>query len=750
MEHIDLLCNISELNWVFSDSSGIEDFLRKTVVMTARHMHADVCSIYLYDSSSETLVLKATYGLNTGQINHVKLKLGEGLTGLALKELRYICERHGSRHPNYKFFSALHEDTFDAFLAVPITRGIEKIGVLVVQRKQGHDFSETDISALSAVTSQLANIIENARLLISLKEAHGSEQAAAKPPADLKMLKGKPASAGFALGPVKIEMKFRTLESLASRAVTVHHGLDAFNKAVSRTRTRLTERQRAIEARLSDAASLIFTAHLMLLQDELFYGRIVNLINGGTSAERAILETARYYITFFSSNENQHFREKADDIRDLSIRLLENLPGFERHHSFYDGRVVIARELLPSDILVLSSENVAGIVLIAGGVTSHLSVLARSLDLPLIIADESRLLALSDETILLLDGETGNVYINPDREITGNFEKRNRARLQKKSLKEEPAEKTFTSDGTKVTILANINLLTDIKAAAEFKCEGVGLYRTEFPFMIRSAFPSEEEQVVVYRKLVEGMKGKPVTFRTLDIGGDKVLSYYDHLTEQNPFLGLRSIRFTLRNSDIFRRQVRAILRAGHDADLRIMFPMITTVEEFTDARAMVAACVTELGNENALFNRKPLIGIMIEIPAVVEIIDTLAGMVDFFSIGTNDFVQYMLAVDRTNEKVAPLYLPHHPAVLRALARVAKSAAEHDTPISVCGDMAHQTEYLPFLLGIGIRIFSVDAMYIYGIQKCVAGISIGDAENTVATVLNESSEAVIARILGIRD
>jgi phosphotransferase system enzyme I (PtsP) len=752
MAHIELLFDISELRWVVSDNSSIEELLTKTVEMTARHMKTDVCSVYLFDDAADTLTLKATRGLNPELVGRVTLKLGEGITGLALKELRTICENHGSRHPNYKFFSELQEETFDAFLAVPIIHGIQKIGVLVVQRKKGNDFSPEDTTALRAVSNQLANIIENARELIAIKE-HQIKTAPQPPlpaPVALKLIKGKTAASGFALGPSKVELKSRSLDVFDERAASSHHTLKDFQEAVIRTRIQLTERQQAVEERLSDVASMIFTAHLMLLQDELFYGHIVANINTGMSAEKAILATARHFIALFTAQDNLYMREKADDLRDLSLRLFENLQVAEQVQTSYKNHIVIARELLPSDLLVLSSEEIAGLLLIAGGITSHVAVLARSLCLPLIIADEPRLLDLPADTPVLLDGETGNVHVNPTATVRNNFAQREQARRELLTHKDAVADATFTTDGARVTLLANINLLSDVKTALDLKCEGVGLYRTEFPFIIRSTFPTEEEQVLVYRKLIEGMNGKPVTFRTLDIGGDKILPYFDHLAEQNPFLGMRSIRFALHNIEIFRQQIRAVLRAGHGADLGIMFPMITTLEEFVDARSTVDSCISELRTHGEPHNGAPRIGIMIEIPAVAEIIDSFAAMVDFFSIGTNDFVQYMLAVDRTNEKVAALYLPHHPAVLRSLNRIADAAHRHKKPISVCGDMAHQTEYLPFLLGIGIETLSVDAAYIPQLQKYLSCVSLADARRTAQTLLQETSLQKIASLLGIEN
>lgn len=753
MKHIELLCSISELSWVFEDSTSITGFLDKIVTMTSSHMESAVCSIYLYDKSRDILILTATYGLNSDHVGKLTLKPGEGITGIAFKELRPICENQGSSHPGYKHVHGLDEEHYDAFLAVPITRGIERIGVLVIQRESGRSFLTSDITALRAVTNQLANIIESARELISLKASlHNSSGAKDNDKPVLvfneKVVRGTSASSGFALGLVRKDKKNLHFESLLKNSSQVHHDLDAFTTAVKLTKDQLAECQKSVENQLEDAASLIFAAHLMMLQDDLFYLRIVDKIKSGSSADTAILSVSQQLIALFSGNENRLIREKSYDIKDLALRLVQNLPGMAQQQPSAKGHVIVARELLPSDILVLASEGAAGIVLIEGGATSHLSILARSLRLPMIFADEPRLLDVSDDSRLLLDADTGNIYINPDDTVISLFSLRNKAQKSALSSGEFSSAPVSTTDNKPITLLVNINLLVDVKEGLRLGCGGVGLYRTEFPFMIRTTFPTEEEQLVIYRKLVLGMQGKPVTFRTLDIGGDKVLSYYDHFTEQNPFLGLRSIRFALTHPEIFRQQLRAILRAGHDADLRIMFPMISTVEELTEATAMVEICKNELASEHIVYNAHPKIGMMVEIPAVVEIIDVFAKMVDFFSIGTNDLVQYTLAVDRTNEKVAQLYCSHHPAVLRSLNRVVSSAKEHGIMVSVCGDMAHQECYIPFLLGIGIESLSVDAAYLPVVRSVISRTSLTDANLLAQRALSESSLLGIRKLIGI--
>ncbi len=742
-----MLCDIGELNWIFSDSKGTGTFLQKIVTMVARHMHAQVCSIYLFDSSTERLMLKATHGLNPAHIDKISLRIGEGLTGMALKELRPICETNSSIHPNYKFFEGSFEEHFESFLAVPILRGIEKIGVLVVQRKNNAPFTDTDIIAMRAVSNQLANIIENARALLSLNGRIGSKQDARKPKLD-SFIKAKSASAGYALGNIVVEEKNKAFAYFKTRRFTTDYSLDDFEKAITYTTRQLESFQEHVEEQLSDVASLIFAAHLLLLQDEQFVGTIRRLIHEGNNPPEATMRVASRYIDLLSSNENPYFREKADDIKDLALRIIHNLTAAEKKEGNYTNRIVIARELLPSDILKISIEGALGVILVGGGVTSHLSILARSLHMPLIIADVAQLLDLPQSTLILMDGELGNIFINPDKNIITTFQEREKAREHSCSIRHKAKAQTYTRDNTRIHILSNINLLTDLQAAQQLGCEGIGLYRSEFPFIIRNNFPSEEEQYVVYRKLVKGMPGKPMTFRTLDIGGDKVLSYYDWFKEQNPFLGMRSIRFTLNKKDVFIQQLRAILRAGHDADLKIMFPMISSLDEMQAARALVNQCLEQLSREKVKYNKKPHIGMMVEIPSVIELIDEFAQLVDFFSIGTNDLIQYLLAVDRTNEKVSYLYLPHHPAVLRAMNRIVSAAHSNETPVSVCGDMAHDPHYIPFLLGIGVTSFSVDPVFIPAVQTSVQSTSLKEAQSVAGNLLRASEISVIENFLNI--
>jgi phosphotransferase system enzyme I (PtsP) len=745
-DHTKLICDIGELSGLFSDATSLETFLQKIVEMISAHMRSEVCSIYIYYDQTNELVLKATRGLKPEAIGQVKMKLGEGLTGIALKEMRPVCEKNASQSPGYRYFPDIGEEMYESFLAVPIVRGASRIGVIVIQNSQKDYFNEDDIKVFRAITSQLANTIETAKLLISFNEKQILPSLRVADSRELKFIKGRAGSEGFAFAEAIVYEQSSLFVESAAVAIPGELTIAAFYKAVQATETQLETLQRQIEEKLSDVASLIFTAQILMLKDQAFIEAIVAAIKGGMNPASAVREVVQQYAAMFENLPNPYLREKKHDVLDIGTRLLQNLIGVSDSGQGVSGKIIISQQLFPSDILKFSSLGVKGIILLSGGITSHLTILARSLGTPVVISETRALLSLNPGTKILLDAEQGNIYINPAPDVIETFQTKEAEKRRSAQLKDSLKEKTFTKDGTRIKLLANINLLGDLKTASEYKAEGIGLYRTEFPFIVRSNFPSEEEQYLIYAKLVAGMPDKEITFRTLDIGGDKVLSYYDYGNEENPFLGMRSIRFSLRHKDVFAQQLRAILRAGIGIDLRIMFPMISSLDEFLEAKGFVRQCLDDLVKEGIECHRSPQIGMMIELPAVLEILEELAEEADFFSIGTNDFIQYMLAVDRTNEKVADLYLPHHPSVLRGLKKIVQAAQRHGKGVSICGDMAHDERFVPYLLGIGLRTFSVDSRYLYKLQRAVEHVDIRRAEAETLHILSQKTVRDIDRMI----
>ena len=748
-DHLNLLCDIGELANLIIGSADIQGFLQQTVEMAARHLNADVGSIYLYDEVTRDLVLQATIGLNPSAVGRVRMKSSEGLVGKTFKFLQPICEDRASRHPDFKYFKEADEDPFESFLAVPIHRGNEKIGVLVVQHEHPGYFDEIDVMAMRAIASQLTGAIENARMMIV-------QNRQTVPPREnelldrLRFIKGKTASSGFAYAPVmvlKADGESLLTHRPDSEFVSSPQG---FLKALERTKQQLTDLQDRLAQRLPESAALIFEAHFMILKDARFVDAMLAKIEQGVSVPGAVREVAGHYINLFSSAPSAYLQEKAHDIKDLARRLLKNLrKDTAQDTDLAKGRIVIAQQLLPSDLLKMASEDVKGIVLASGGVTSHVAIIARSLKLPMVIAERSDLLELPEGTPILLDGDIGSIYTRPSETIIQRFESHYRARKAEDKAGRPILAQTITRDGVSVKLLANINLLSEIKMAKDLNVEGIGLYRTEFPFLVRSNLPSEEEQYLVYKRLCDEMGRREVTIRTLDIGGEKLLPYFEGAKEANPELGLRSIRFSLHYREVFLQQLRAILRAGVSAGtgkLKILFPMISAIDEFRQARHAVEEAMADLARQNLPFYSEPAMGAMIELPAVLDIIDELAEEADFFSIGTNDFIQYMLAVDRSNERVAAYYQPYHPSVLRSLHRIIQAAVKARIEVTICGEMGHEPEYIPFFIGAGLRTFSVDPYFLRSVQDKIVNLTVSEATAYTRALLAEPTLEGIQGIL----
>ena len=735
---VSMICDVAELSALFEKSSSLDDFLQAVVSTVAWHMKAAVCSILIYDEGSRLLTLRATQGLNPKAVGQVKVRLGEGLTGLALKELRPVREARGVDNPQFFHIKGINEERYQAFLAVPIRRGLTRVGVLMVEDTEIGYFDDKDELALKAIAAQLATVIENANLLLTLRRQE--EPVKTEVQVVPEMIKGRPASGGVAQGRTAVIISGRGGAFKVPSSVPSGLTVKEFDRALGQTEQQLKDLQRRVDEELSDVAQLIFNAHLLILADDEFSGEIRRRIEQGISPVEALAAVVNHYIEIFSISPNARLQEKVHDLKDLGHRLLENLIGGGRAPGDYSGQIIVADELLPSDILKLATEKAEGFI-VQGGVTSHNAIICRSLQKPMVMVDPHQLEILCKPCELLIDGNQGAIFIHPSDTVLKEYAEHQRAI---ETMETSPAVKaeTWTADGTRIQLFANINLLSDLKLALNFQAEGVGLYRSEFPFIIRNAFPSEEEQYQVYRRIVETMGEREVTFRTLDIGGDKMLSYQGGVAEANPFLGVRAIRFSLLHKDIFSEQLRAFLRAGVGGNTRVMFPLIASLDDFFEARAVVYSCMRELDARGVPYNRNTKIGIMVEMPSAVELIEDLAHEVDFMSIGTNDLIQYMLAVDRTNDQVSKLYLSHHPAILRAIERVVSVANKHGKDVSICGDIAMDPKMIPFLLGAGITKLSLAPGRAYDVQRAIEKISMEKAVYTARKMLECSRIAAV--------
>lgn len=729
---IDLFYDISELLRLFEKTMTIENFLYSVVDLIATHMKADVCSIYLYDDKAGQLVLTTTVGLPEDSAGKVRLSPGEGITGLCFKQGNPILESEGQKNPSFKLIPGLSEEKYNAFLAVPLIRSMIPLGVLVLQHKKKGYFQETDERTLSVIAAQIAVAIENAKLILEIthkKKAHTHIQEVE----GSFFIKGSAGSSGIAFGHAVILGKRDDAFPGIPRGKSSSTTLKDFERALGETLLQLEELQREMESEFSEMVSLIFSAHLLMLGDNSFSGRMIELIRKGISAEKAIIKVINQYVDLFSRDPNPRFKEKALDVKDIGHRLLRNLLKTRDEPGDYTDQIIIAHELLPSELVKLSAQNVEGFLLYGGGITAHIAILARSIGIPMVFSDDERLFRIRNGVSIILDAYQGTVIINPGKDVSIHYQalKDEQKNIEKKKV----SGATFTSDKTRIHLYANINLLSDLKIALKMKAEGIGLYRSEFPYLVRNELPSEDDQYRVYRKLLEEMAGKEVSLRTLDIGGDKMLSYLSSSYEANPFLGLRAIRFSLKNRDIFSTQLRAMLRAGEGFTLKIMFPLIASVDDFIEAKRIVLKNIRTLKENGIPCNNKPKLGAMIELPSAVEVAHELALQADFFSIGTNDLVQYMLGIDRTNEAVSSMYTHFHPAVFRALKKVADAAQEKSIDLSVCGDIASDPFIIIFLIGIGVRKLSLNPRLLGNIQERISSLKMKDARKIAEKTLS---------------
>ncbi|MFD1362517.1 phosphoenolpyruvate--protein phosphotransferase [Lentibacillus salinarum] len=539
------------------------------------------------------------------------------------------------------------------------------------------------------------------------------------------MIEGIAASSGIAIA--------KAYQLMTPELTYEKKSIDDPNKEVERLEKALTTAKGELEKirehtrkEMGDEHAEIFSAHLLILDDPEMINPIKDKItNENVIAEAALDETTNMFVDMFKNMDNAYMRERAADIQDVTKRVMAHLLGvtFPNPALIDEAVIVIANDLTPSDTAQLNREFVQGFATDIGGRTSHSAIMARSLEIPAIVGTKEVTEAVKQDDLIIVDGIEGNVLVNPtDDELAAYKEKQADFERQKEEWAKLKDESTLTADKEQVELAANIGTPDDVDSVLANGGEGIGLYRTEFLYMGKSQLPTEEEQYEAYKAVLEKMADKPVVVRTLDIGGDKELSYLDLPDELNPFLGFRAIRFCLENESIFRTQLRALLRASVHGHLKIMFPMIATLEEFRQAKGILLDEKQNLKDEGISVSDDIEVGIMVEIPSTAVIAKQFAKEVDFFSIGTNDLIQYTMAADRMNERVSYLYQPYHPAILNLVNNVIEAAHDEDKWVGMCGEMAGDTIAIPALLGLGLDEFSMSATSILPARTQIRGLS----------------------------
>lgn len=568
------------------------------------------------------------------------------------------------------------------------------------------------------------------------------------------ILKGIAVSPGIVIGKVfLLNSESFIISKSAIKNEEVEREIERFKKALEQTRQEIISFQKKLEKEIGSKHSDIFNAHLLILDDPVLIKKMINKIKKRKlAAEYLFQQIMQNYEKAFLKIDDAYFKERISDVQDVGKRITRNLLGRKKTDlaNLSEEVIVVSSDLSPSDTALMRKERVIGFATDIGGRTSHTAIMARSLEIPAVVGLEKISNRVKNNDILIIDGDKGNVIINPHSEVIKKYQKKRNEDLrfnqELKKLRILPAQ---TKDGYPIEITANIELPEEIDSALKEGAEGVGLYRTEYFFLNRSILPTEEEQYQAYKIVAQKMNPHSVVIRTLDLGGDKFLSHLNIPSEMNPFMGWRAIRFCLARPDIFKTQLKAILRASKYGKLKIMYPMISSVEEFKQANKVLREVQKELAEQNIPFDKKIEVGAMIEIPSAALTADILAKEADFFSIGTNDLIQYSLAVDRINEKIAYLYEPNHPAILRLIKVVVDAAHKEGIWVGMCGEMCSEPIFIPLLLGLGLTKISVSPLMLSRVKKVIRSLPLKETKAAAKEILNLKTIKEIKRFSRIK-
>jgi len=698
----------------------------------------DVCSLYLADEHGD-MALLASRGLDPDAVGKVRIPAGKGLVGLVAQSRHPINIANPARHPAFYGVAQTHEENFNSFFGVPIVRSGVVIGVLVVQSKEARVLSEDEAAVLVTLGSQLALVVATESIWQDINKSN------------TRTLSGIKGATGVGIGQVKLCDDVGLSSVTDGPCENIVEALSDWHGLVKTVLHDVKREQAGLGDLLSHDVAAVFDAYCLLLSDPALVNGVAQLIEDGHHLPGALKRVINHHADVFLAMDDPYLRARHEDIRHLGNKLYGTWRGLRTASDDkkpWAQTVLVGEQVSVSDIAQVPTEFLVGIVCFQGSNLSHTAVLANALGIPAVMG-VGEIKGLLNDDLLVVDGNSAQIIVRPNNSVLEEYKRCLKAEQQLKSdlqaLRELPA---ITTDGITIQLYANSGLLADISPGLQAGAEGLGLYRTEIPFMVSDTFPSEEEQVNVYRQILQAYQNKPVYMRVLDIGGDKPLPYFP-IEEDNPALGWRGIRFCLDNSSLFMSQIRAMLRAAEGSEnLRIMLPMVGSTSELIEFNKLLIDALQQLEEEGVRV-KKPPVGIMVEVPAAISQLASWREQLDFISIGSNDLSQYLLALDRNNPRVAASYDHVHPAVLHEIARVIDIAQKANLPVSLCGEMSSDPIAVVLLVGMGIRTLSMSAAQLPKIKWLLRHISVQSAKEIVEATLALNDARLIRKLVADR-
>ncbi|QDP02054.1 phosphoenolpyruvate--protein phosphotransferase [Thalassotalea sp. PS06] len=724
-----MLTTLRRIVLAFGQEPELDSALQTLVSQVKRAMDTECCSVYLANQELQHFLLMASDGLAKDSLGQVRIGFNEGLVGLVGQREEPINIANAQAHPRFKHAPEVKEEAFNAFLGTPIIHQRQVLGVISVQQTESRQFNENEEAFLVTLAAQLATTLSSA-------ESRGVISAMCKR-VDKTHIRAIPGASGLAMGHCYVSRPLADLR----RVTPTKQGSKAKQKkrlriAIARTYRDLSKMRSRMQGTIPGETLDIFDMYQQMLSSASIGDDVEEHIDAGWNAESALKLVIDGYVVQFEAVDDQYIRERAVDIKDLGNRVLLHLQDYQQKHTrLPKDLILVAQEVTASMLAEYQHKNLKAIVSLSGSINSHAVILARALGIPAITGVGDIPLTGFSERFAIIDGYSGEIFLSPSAEQESHYRRlmAEETELQQQ-VRSVTESESVTEDGTSIELLMNAGLVAEFDHTMKHGASGIGLYRTEIAFMERSSFPSEQEQVQAYRNVLTSFVSQPVVMRTLDIGGDKTLPYFP-IQEDNPFLGWRGIRVTLDHPEIFLVQVRAMIRANVDQkNLQILLPMISSLQEVDEALRLINQAYQEIQAEQARIIEKPQVGAMLEVPSLIFQIPELAKRVDFFSVGSNDLTQYLLAVDRNNGRVSSLYDAYHPGVLRALNLIAKESAAHNMSVSLCGELAAEPGGAILLLAMGYDKLSMNSFNIPRIKWVIRHISYQHARQMLETCL----------------